>query len=52
MKDILKVMGVYFAVGFGVLTGFGAGLKVCNKMLSTKSDKNKETKIISFNKES
>lgn len=56
MKDILKVAGTYFAVGFGVLTGVGAGMKVCDKMLNTKSNnKHEETekeKIIKFVKES
>ena len=56
MKDILKVMGTYFAVGFGALTGVGAGMKVCDKILNGKSKKeNTETeKVIKFtvNKES
>ena len=39
MKDILKVMGSYFAVGFGTLVGVGAGMKVCDKLLNKKSKK-------------
>ena len=56
MKDVFKVFGTYFALGFGTLTGIGAGLKVCDKLLEKKSDKqNKETekaKVINFIKES
>ena len=32
MKDILKVMGVYFAIGFGTIAGMGAGMKVLDKL--------------------
>ena len=46
MKDVLKVMGTYFAVGFGTLVGVGAGMKVCDKLLDTKSKKQKEDEEI------
>ncbi len=56
MKDIFKVMGTYFAVGFGTLAGIGAGMKVCDKLLGAKSNKQEEKtekgKIINFVKES
>ena len=56
MKDVLKVMGTYFAVGFGTLVGVGAGMKVCGKLLNTKSkEQDEETekeKVIKLVKES
>lgn len=42
MKDVLKIMGMYFAIGFGSLLGVGAGMKVCEKLLDTQSKVNKE----------
>ena len=51
MKDILKIFGAYFALGFGTLTGIGAGMKVCDKLLNKGSDKESE-KVIKFKKES
>lgn len=55
MKDVLKVLGTYFALGFGTIFGIGAGMKACDKMFN--NDSNKEThkerdKIIQFVKES
>jgi hypothetical protein len=54
MKDVLKLMGMYFAVGFGTIAGIGTGMKVCDKLLSTKSVKEEpeSKKIIKFVKES
>lgn len=45
MKDVLKILGSYFAVGFGTMVGIGAGMKVCDKLLSTKSKDQKEVTI-------
>ena len=52
MKDVLKVMGTYFALGFGTLVGIGAGMKVCDKLLTKKEHHEKDGKIIKFTKES
>lgn len=45
MKDVLKVMGTYFAVGFGTLVGVGAWMKVCDKLLNKKSNEQSETEV-------
>lgn len=42
MKDILKIFGSYFALGFGTIAGMGAGMKVCEKLLDSKSKLDKE----------
>lgn len=53
MKDIFKVMGTYFALGFGIFTGVGAGLKVCEILLDKKQNEETEkAKNINFVKES
>lgn len=54
MKDILKIFGSYFALGFGTLTGIGAGMKVCDKLLEKKSNKQNDEKgtVVKFVKES
>ena len=52
MKDILKVAGAYFAMGFGVIAGVGAGMKVCDKMLNKESKQEKKSKVIKLVKES
>ena len=56
MKDVLKVLGTYFALGFGTIAGIGAGMKVCDKLFSTNSNKQKEEteveKVIKLYKES
>ena len=54
MKDIFKIMGTYFAVGFGTLAGVGAGMKACDILLNTKLKKQKSEKVINvkFEKES
>lgn len=54
MKDVLKVFGTYFALGFGTLTGIGAGMKVCDKLLSKESNEQHEEteKVIKLVKES
>lgn len=54
MKDILKVLGTYFALGFGTIFGIGTGMKACEKIFN-KEDKNsheEKDKIIQFRKES
>lgn len=33
MKNILKIMAIYFVAGFGTSIGLGAGMKVCKKLL-------------------
>ena len=54
MKDILKVAGTYFALGFGTIAGIGAGMKVCEKLSGNKSKEHHEEKgkVIKFVKES
>lgn len=39
MKDILKVMSTYFALGFGTIAGVGAGMKICEKLFERKDEK-------------
>ena len=55
MKDVLKVLGLYFAVGFGTIFGVGAGMKATEKMFSTKSkdqkEKTEKEKVMEFIKE-
>ena len=43
MKDIIKVLGVYLAIGFGTMVGMGAGMKVCDIILNSKSKDQKES---------
>ena len=54
MKDILKVAGTYFALGFGTIFGIGAGMKVCDKMFNkeTAKETTEKEKVIKFIKES
>lgn len=54
MKDVLKIFGLYFALGFGTITGIRTGLKVCDKLLENKEKKNKVQKgtVIKLVKES
>ena len=52
MKDVLKVLSMYFALGFGTVAGVGAGMKVCDILLSTKSKDQKEDATIKVAKES
>lgn len=42
MKDVLKVLGTYFALGFGTIFGIGAGMKACDKLFSEKSKEQHE----------
>ena len=43
MKDIIKVFGVYFALGCGTIIGMGCGMKICDKIID-KIHLQKETK--------
>lgn len=53
MKDMLKVLGLYFSVGFGTIFGIGAGMKATEKLFATKTEKTKteKEKVIEFIKE-
>ena len=56
MKDTLKILGAYFAVGFGTIFGLGAGAKACEKLFNGKTkdqnEKSEKDKVVEFIKES
>ena len=56
MKDVLKVLGTYFALGFGTIFGIGAGMKACDKLFNKESKEQKEEtekeKVLKLVKES
>ena len=56
MKDVLKVLGTYFALGFGTIFGIGAGMKACDKLFKKESKEQKEEtekeKVLKLVKES
>ena len=54
MKDVLKVLGTYFALGFGTIFGIGAGMKACDKLFNKEDKKSHEEKdkVMQFVKES
>lgn len=54
MKDILKILGTYFALGFGTIFGIGAGMKACDKLFNkeTVKETTEKDKVIKFIKES